>query len=94
MQNHPITDIANAIDDATQIVDVRNPDEVARGMLPGAVNIPLRQLKKRLDELDSTRRVAVVCQGGMRSAKAAKILTKKGFADVVNLTGGMSAYKG
>lgn len=93
MRNHPINDLEAVIDEATQIVDVRSPAEVRSGMLPGAVNIPVRQLKKRAAEVDSSRPVAVVCQSGMRSTKAAKILTKAGFHDVVNLTGGMAAYK-
>jgi len=94
VQNHPINDFRSVVDPDAQIVDVRTVNEVVAGMLPGAVNIPVRSLKKRTGELDSSRRVIVVCQSGMRSAKAAKILKRAGFNDVVNLTGGMAAYRG
>ncbi|MDH4078115.1 MAG: rhodanese-like domain-containing protein [Acidimicrobiia bacterium] len=77
-----------------QLVDVREPDEVAEGTLPGAVNIPLGELPSRLGELDKSRRVVVLCRSGGRSTKASMMLTDAGFGDVVNLEGGMLAYAG
>ncbi len=89
--DHPATDFAAAVGTAGQLIDVRQPDEVAEGTLPGAVNIPLDQLPNRLGELDRSRRVVVLCRSGGRSTEASKILTSAGFNDVINLAGGMLA---
>ncbi len=75
-----------------QLIDVREPDEVATGTLPGAVNIPVGQIVDRLDELDPSRPVVLLCRSGGRSTQVAKYLTAQGFGDVVNLAGGMLAY--
>lgn len=74
-----------------QLVDVREPAEVARGTLDGAVNIPLGELPGRLGELDPDRRVVLLCRSGARSAAAAELLVTRGFVDVVNLSGGIVA---
>ena len=88
----PITDYASLVDADTQLVDVRQPHEVAAGTLDGALNIPLDNLVERLGELDPTRRTIVFCRSAARSAQAAQFLVNTGFTDVVNLTGGMLAY--
>jgi rhodanese-related sulfurtransferase len=73
------------------IVDVREPGETAAGMIPGAVNIPLGQLKSRLGELDAGRPVITVCAAGARSARAAGDLLVAGYcADT--MAGGMTAW--
>ena len=79
----------------TTIVDVRDAAEFAAGHLPNAKNIPLGELAKRVGELDSakSKSVVVVCQSGARAASAAGLLGKAGFADVVNLDGGVAAWK-
>ena len=76
-----------------QLIDVRQPDEVAQGTLPGAVNIPLDVLPDRMGELDPARPVVLLCRSGGRSGMAAELLTGAGFTDVVNLSGGMLAYQ-
>jgi NADPH-dependent 2,4-dienoyl-CoA reductase/sulfur reductase-like enzyme/rhodanese-related sulfurtransferase len=81
-----------SLDRATDFVlDVRNPDELARGVLDGAVNIPLPQLRSRIDELPRDRRIVVYCQVGQRAYFACRMLTQRGF-DVVNLSGGLKTY--
>ncbi|MBA5685712.1 rhodanese-like domain-containing protein [Rugamonas apoptosis] len=77
------------------IVDVRDATEFATGHLPNAKNIPLAELAKRVGELDGakSKSVIVVCQSGARAASAAGLLQKAGFADVVNLDGGVAAWK-
>ena len=75
-----------------QIVDVRNPGEVADGMIPGAVNIPVGQLPDRTDELDPRRPTVVYCAGGYRSSVAASLLRQRGFADVSDVLGGYGAW--
>lgn len=77
------------------IVDVRDATEFATGHLPNAKNIPLAELAKRVGELDGakSKSVIVVCQSGARAASAAGLLQKAGFAEVVNLDGGVAAWK-
>jgi hydroxyacylglutathione hydrolase len=75
-----------------QIVDVRNPGEVAEGMIGDAVNIPVGQLPGRLAELDVTKPTVVYCAGGYRSSVAASLLRQKGFADVSDVLGGYGAW--
>lgn len=90
--DHPITDYEAAVTDGAQLIDVREPDEVAHGTLPGTMNIPVGNLFDRLYELDRNKRVVVMCRSGGRSTQAAEILFASGFADVVNLTGGWLAW--
>jgi len=87
-----VADYLSALGTDGQLVDVRQPEEVADGSLPGAINIPLGDLPDRLGELDPARRVVVLCRSGGRSTNACQVLTAAGFGDVVNLAGGMLAY--
>jgi len=89
--DHPQADMATALDgppdDRTLLLDVRTPKEFAEGHLPGAVNIPVDDLRGRLGELPHDRRILAYCQVGMRGYIATRILLQKGF-DVANLGGG------
>ncbi len=67
-----------------QVVDVRSVAEYQSGAYPGAVNIPVQELDRRLGELARDRPVVVYCASGMRSASAERLLRARGFADVVN----------
>jgi NADPH-dependent 2,4-dienoyl-CoA reductase/sulfur reductase-like enzyme/rhodanese-related sulfurtransferase len=73
------------------LLDVRYPHELVEGALGGAVNIPLPQLRDRLDEIPSDRRVVVYCQAGQRAYYAYRILVQNGF-DAINLCGGYNTY--
>ncbi|RBQ69614.1 hypothetical protein FVER14953_13309 [Fusarium verticillioides] len=73
--------------DKLQVVDVRSPEEFARGHLHQAVNLPLNDLRHQLATLDSSRPTLVYCQVGYRGYLAYCILRQLGF-DVVNLDGG------
>ena len=75
-----------------QIIDVRNPGEIAEGAIPGAIAIPVGQLPSRLDELDVTKPTVVYCAGGYRSSVAASLLRQQGFVDVSDLIGGYVAW--
>lgn len=90
-RDHPVTEYEQLIDVGTQLVDVRDPAEIADGTLPGAVNIPVDELIADPTLLDPANRVLVVCRSGARSARAASALDAAGFVDVVNLSGGMVA---
>ncbi len=71
-----------------QIVDVRETEELAEGMIPGARHIPLGDLPHSHDLFDTTRPVIAVCRSGRRSAAAAKDLAAAGFT-AYTMTGGM-----
>jgi glyoxylase-like metal-dependent hydrolase (beta-lactamase superfamily II)/rhodanese-related sulfurtransferase len=77
---------------ALQIVDIRNPGEVALGSVPGATAIPVGQLPGRVDELDPSAPTVVYCAGGYRSSVAASVLRLRGFDDVSDLVGGFGAW--
>lgn len=66
------------------VVDVRSPGEFQSGAYPGALNIPVQELDRRLGELNKDRPIVVYCASGMRSASAERLLRARGFADVVN----------
>ncbi len=72
------------------LVDVRIPEEFEHGHLPGAVNLPLRQLRERCAELDRSRALVVYCDGGRRSAAATFLLCERGF-DASWVAGGVPA---
>ncbi|AWO75748.1 MULTISPECIES: rhodanese-like domain-containing protein [Geobacillus] len=76
-----------------RIIDVREPDEVATGKIPGAVNIPLGLIEFRMHELDKNEEYILVCRSGGRSGRAAEFLDSRGYR-VVNMTGGMLAWEG
>ena len=69
------------------ILDVRYPEELSVSALPGAINIPLTELRSRLGELPKEKRLAVICGTGKRSYFAQRILRQNGF-DAVNVSGG------
>jgi NADPH-dependent 2,4-dienoyl-CoA reductase/sulfur reductase-like enzyme/rhodanese-related sulfurtransferase len=70
------------------VLDVRNPPELAVESLPGAVNIPLPQLRARLGELPRDREILVTCRSAQRAYYATRILLQNGFA-ARNISGGM-----
>jgi NADPH-dependent 2,4-dienoyl-CoA reductase/sulfur reductase-like enzyme/rhodanese-related sulfurtransferase len=70
------------------LLDVREPVELAVENVPGAVNIPLGQLRARLGELPRDREIVVVCRSGQRAYYATRILLQNGF-DARNASGGM-----
>ena len=77
----------NAVD-GEFLLDVRNPAELAVESVPGAVNIPLPQLRVRLGELPRDREILVICRSGQRAYYATRILLQNGFK-ARNLSGGM-----
>jgi rhodanese-related sulfurtransferase len=78
--------------DEPNIIDVREDDEVAAGMIPGAEHIPLGSIESRMDELDKSKEYIMVCRSGGRSGRAAQILETQGFK-IINMTGGMMAWE-
>ncbi|MGV3653920.1 MAG: rhodanese-like domain-containing protein [Noviherbaspirillum sp.] len=77
------------------ILDVRDPSEFSAGHMREARNIPLKELPKRVGELDKfkSKSVIVVCPNGVQSSKATAQLKSAGFGEVYSLSGGLSAWR-
>ncbi len=77
-----------------QVIDVRRPAEFETGHVPQAIAAPLSKLNEQIPALglDPQQRTAVICAGGYRSSAATGILQQRGFLDVLNVTGGTSAW--
>jgi len=77
------------------IVDVRSQHEWHEGHIPTALHIQMDTLERSLEKInDKAKRVHLICASGGRSLTAAKLLAKKGYEDVVNVSGGMKCYPG
>ena len=94
--DHPQVDVeavlAAPADQRPFLLDVRTSQEFSAGNIPGAVNIPVDDLRSRLDELPRDREIAVYCQVGQRGYLATRILRQKGFS-ASNIGGGYKTYK-
>ena len=75
------------------LVDVRTSDEYSLGSIPGAVNIPLDDLRSRMVEIPTDRPVWLFCGVGLRGYLASNILKGNGYKEVRNLIGGLKTYK-
>lgn len=77
------------------IIDVRNPSELARGKIPGSINIPLDNFENEVEEKikNKDETICVYCLSGSRSAIACEILEGLGYKTVFNLTSGMLAWR-
>lgn len=78
--------------DNLQIIDVREHSEVASGIIPQAVHIPLVKLPYELHRIDDSKRVVFVCRSGARSAQACYFVQRYGNMQAYNLRGGMMAW--
>jgi rhodanese-related sulfurtransferase len=77
------------------VLDVRTAEEFSQGHILGARNIPFDELEGRLKEIDryKDKPIVVSCGTGNRAGTAAGVLRKHGFANVVNLSGGIAAWR-
>ena len=75
------------------LIDVRTADEASLGSLPGAINIPLDELRARMNEIPTDRPVYLFCEVGLRGYLASNILKGHGYTDVRNLIGGLKLYE-
>ena len=78
-------------DGSVTLLDTRTAMEYSRGHIKGFVNIPVDELRERLGEIDRAKPVYVICQSGLRSYIASRILTGSGF-DAYNFAGGFRFY--
>jgi rhodanese-related sulfurtransferase len=74
------------------LVDVRSDNEVAYGVIEGAVHLPLHLLPIKADELDKDAHTIFYCRSGARSAQACAFMAAKGYGNVYNLQGGIMAW--
>src|SRR5712692_10311507 len=95
MQSITATELKQRLDngDDVQIVDVREPNEVAIARIPNSIHIPLAQVVNRMSEIDPARETVVHCKMGGRSARAIEALRRSGFTGKLsNLKGGIIAW--
>lgn len=76
----------------TFILDVREPDARQAGYIKGSVNIPLSQLRDRIDEVPRDKNIVVYCKIGLTAYIACRMLAQKGYTNVKNLSGGFKLY--
>jgi len=76
-----------------KILDVRDKSEWEEGHIEGATHIPYYFLEQRLQELDNTQPLALICASGQRSSIACSLLQKHGFTQLFNVVGGMDAWE-
>ncbi len=81
--------------DGATILDVREPDEVAQGVVPGSVQIVRGNLEAQVENRipDKATPLVVMCAGGVRSAFAVRSLAELGYTDLVSMDGGFNKWK-
>lgn len=75
-----------------RLIDVRTDAEVARGVIPGALHIPLHLIPVKMHELDGSVPTVIYCQSGGRSGQACGFLAAKGWGEPSNLQGGIISW--
>lgn len=85
-------DDINKIDEETVILDVRTNKEFESGGIDGAINIPVDELRNRLEELPKNTTIYIYCQVGLRGYLAFRILKQNGFNNIYNLSGGYKLW--
>jgi CoA-disulfide reductase len=75
------------------LIDVRTPQEYNLGTIKGSINIPVDEIRERLDEIPENKDIYVFCQVGLRGYLASRILMQKGYRTVKNLSGGYKTYQ-
>ncbi|MDA1524410.1 CoA-disulfide reductase [Bacillus cereus] len=84
-------EIDRIVENGGYLIDVREPNELKQGMIKGSINIPLDELRDRLDKVPVDKDIYITCQLGMRGYVAARMLMEKGYK-VKNVDGGFKLY--
>jgi NADPH-dependent 2,4-dienoyl-CoA reductase/sulfur reductase-like enzyme/rhodanese-related sulfurtransferase len=84
--------VAQAVAEGAYLLDVRSPDEFRAGTIPGAINIPVDILRRKLSKLPKNVPILVFCKVGVRGYIASRILTGHGFTNCLNLSGGIDTF--
>ncbi|MCJ8007726.1 rhodanese-like domain-containing protein [Lederbergia wuyishanensis] len=94
VKNISITELKSELKDKNiQMIDVRTVGEFMQYHIPGFKNIPLQMLAKEANNLKKDEPIIVICQSGMRSQRASKMLKKLGFNNIMNVKSGVSAWR-
>ncbi|REG90647.1 rhodanese-like domain-containing protein [Algoriphagus antarcticus] len=80
---------------AVRVIDVRTPDEMAEGHLPGSINVDFKNdnFKNEIAKLDKKRTYLLYCKTGIRSGDAASMMKAAGFTHIYSLDGGIEAWQ-
>jgi rhodanese-related sulfurtransferase len=95
INSEKLTELAK--DTNVLILDVRTPDEVAQGYIPGTtlfLDINTDDFETKLDQLDQSKKYIVYCKSGGRSSRAVETMSSKGFKHIFELEGGISSWIG
>ncbi|MBM7660468.1 rhodanese-related sulfurtransferase [Bacillus mesophilus] len=76
-----------------ELIDVREDEEVAQGVIPGVKHIPMGQIPERMSELDPEKEYIFICRSGRRSENVCYYLQDQGYK-CVNMVGGMLEWEG
>lgn len=89
------TEATQLINKKAQVIDVRTPEEFARGHIKQSKLIPLSNFDEQLPlaKLKQDKPVLIVCESGMRARRAAALLAKQGYTDVAVLDGGIRSWQ-
>lgn len=77
---------------SVEVIDVREPDELAICAIEGAVHIPMRQIPEAVPTLSRDKHFLVLCHHGGRSMRVTQFLRARGFQNVTNIAGGIEAW--
>lgn len=90
---HVLADTQNG--GVTVLLDVRTPEEFALGRVPGAVNVPLGDLSRRLSEFTAHKdaEIVVYCEAGMRAGHAVGLMSQAGFNQLRTMDGHMRGWR-
>jgi rhodanese-related sulfurtransferase len=89
IDSHTVKAIAAS---GAHLIDVRTADEVAHGVIDGAIHIPLHLLPLRAADIPQDKPVVMYCRSGARSAQACSFMASKGYGNMHNLSGGIMAW--
>jgi rhodanese-related sulfurtransferase len=96
MQQLNVRQLAEWLADASRpqpmLLDVREPSEFELCHLPGSQLIPMHTIPMRCEELPTEQEIVVICHHGGRSMQVAMFLERRGFANVINLSGGVDSW--
>ena len=81
------------MDDDLIILDVREEKERSAGFIDSDLNIPMGQVKNKLDSFDKSKKILIYCKSGTRSDRIADLLCKNEFQNVYSLKGGFNAWQ-
>ena len=84
---HPLLNDASLL-----LIDIRNDHELASGILPGALHVPLGNLATAFDQLPKDKKLVFYCRSGVRSVSAGEFALAQGRTDVSHLAGGILAW--